>query len=162
MNCQVIEKYFSSVRFLLEEEKVPKKYGGKELLYPFEMKMINAVKEHAGANAVDLSQILGVTKGAITQYGNKLEEKGIVIRHFQEGNKKEKYYKLTTLGDEIYEGYQRYYQDGNKKICQYLSGLNHGDREIIMDFLEEVKKTPITTFVCKSNHCLLKGTKTKP
>lgn len=137
----------------MEEEKKPKDYGTGHLLYHSEINLINTIYKHPTSNAITLSKIMSITRGAVTQIGNQLEEKGFITRYLKEGNKKEKYYRLTTLGEKVREGHEQYHKEANQSICRYLSTLGDNDVDLIMDFLSKIATLPISEFECTCKEC---------
>ncbi len=148
MQCEVISRYFLAVQALWERQKAPRDYGTGETLYQSEINFIEAVSRHPHSNAIQLSRRLHVTRAAVTQWGTRLEQKGIIARYITAGNKKEKYYALTELGKTILGGYRQYHLDANRRMCSYLSGLQADERRVIMDFLEKAALLPINAFEC--------------
>ncbi|NLB89774.1 MAG: MarR family transcriptional regulator, partial [Clostridiales bacterium] len=131
MNCPMIETYFSSFQLLLASQKDPKTYGSGQWLYPFEMRMLETVHTHPNYNSVALAEIMGVSKGAVTQYGNKLEEKEMVSRYCKKGNKKERFYQLTSLGEAVIEEQEKFHEEANQQICEYVRSLSEKERNTI-------------------------------
>ncbi|NLO85656.1 MAG: MarR family transcriptional regulator [Clostridiales bacterium] len=148
MQCRIIHRYFTTLSALMEEEKKPRNYGTSHLLYHSEINLIDCVHKHPECNAITLSRMMGVTRGAVTQIGNQLEEKGFIARYLKSGNKKEKYYRLTELGDEVRRGHEQYHKEANQRICSYLSTLEESDATLIMDFLDQISMLPISEFEC--------------
>lgn len=148
MQCRMIHQYFTSMNTLMEEERKPRKYGTDHLLYHSEINLIDTIYRHPESNAITLSKIMGVTRGAVTQIGNQLEDKGFIVKYLKSGNKKEKYYRLTELGDEVRRGHAQYHKEANENICNYLSTLEEGDAALIMDFLDKISMLPISEFEC--------------
>ncbi len=153
MVCDVVDKYFLAFNALFENEKTAKDYGSGELLFHAEINLLDAIHKYPESNAIQLSKILDVTRGAITQWGNKLEEKGFIQRSLKEGNKKEKYYTLTEQGELIRKGHEEYHDEANKEICRYLSELKDSERNAILGFLEKVAFFPVSKFECRSRCC---------
>ena len=151
MQCRIIHRYFSSIYSLMEEEKKPRNYETDNLLYHSEINLIDSIYKNQECNAMMLSRIMGITRGAVTQIGNQLEEKGFIVRYLKSGNKKEKYYRLTELGDKVRKGHEQYHKEANEHICDYLSTLEDGTMVLIMDFLDKISMLPISEFECTCN-----------
>lgn len=151
MQCTIITHYFASMNILLEAEKSPRDYGTGHLLYHSEVNLIDSIYKNQESNAITLSRIMGITRGAVTQIGNQLEEKGLVARYLKTGNKKEKYYKLTQFGDKVRKGHEQYHRQANENICNYLSTLGDDDTALIVDFLDKISMLPISEFECACN-----------
>lgn len=154
MQCDIIHGFLSAVDFMQQEDKRPKDYGTGEVLYYSEVKMLDTISRNPELNAVRLSKLMGITRGAVTQMSNKLEEKGYIVRYLQDGNKKAKYYRLTEAGKSIKRGHDNYHQVANQKICDYLKSLDEREIDIITGFLNKIKDLPISEFECSEQcHC---------
>lgn len=151
MQCKIVKRYFASISALMDEEKKPRTYGTSHLLYHSEINLIDSIYRHQECNAMTLSQVMEITRGAVTQIGNQLEEKGLITRYLKSGNKKEKYYRLTELGDKIRQGHEQYHREANENICMYLSTLGESDVKLIMEFLDRISTLSISDFECMSD-----------
>ena len=72
-------------------------------LYTAETHMIELIGENEGLSAVNLTQILGVTKDAVSQIIKKLEEKELIERTKALNEKGRLPLKLTTLGKQVFD-----------------------------------------------------------
>ncbi|HCD44849.1 MAG TPA: MarR family transcriptional regulator [Lachnoclostridium sp.] len=151
MECKLVGNLFDVIAMITDEQRSPQKYSESHLLYHAEMSLIDAIYEHPDANARMLSEIMGVTQGAITQMTAKLSEKKLIERYKMPGNKKEKYYRLTSEGEQARLGHQEYHSEANQKLCQYFCSLSDANARVILDFFEKVKECmPISEFACQS------------
>ena len=151
MECKLIGNLFDVIAMITDEQKCPQKYNESHLLYHAEMNLIDTIYEHPNANARMLSEIMGVTQGAVTQMTSKLTEKKLIEQYRLSGNKKEKYYRLTLEGDQARLGHQEYHSLANQKLCQYFCSLSDANARVILDFFEKVKECmPISEFACQS------------
>lgn len=148
MQCNIINKLFQIINETNQAEKVPKDYGTGDLIYHSEINLLDAIFQFPNFNAVELANQMGVTRAAITQLTKKLEQRGLIIRYIKEGNKKEKYFKLTTAGETIKHGHDRYHRSANLQICRYLSSLDPHEYDIIISFLDHLAGLPISEFEC--------------
>jgi len=90
MECKLVGNLFDVIAMITDEQRSPQKYSESHLLYHAEMSLIDAIYEHPDANARMLSEIMGVTQGAITQMTAKLSEKKLIERYKMPGNKKDR------------------------------------------------------------------------
>lgn len=151
VKCSIIHNFFSVMDSISKDKKTPKDYGTNELLYRSEVNILKAIDKNPMANAVELSRIMKITRGAVAQLSTKLEKKGYIKRYLQEGNKKEKFYKLTDKGILAKEGYEKYYLEANETICDYLKMLSSEEVKVITNFLDKLTKLLISEFECESN-----------
>lgn len=148
MECSMIHKYFQTVETLLQADKVPKDYGTGDVLTRADLRFLQEVFRTPDSNAVALSRQLGITRGAVTQTGNRLEERGFLERYAQQGNKKERYYRLTPAGEAVRVAHKKYHDEANRQICQYLRTLSLKDKETISAFLDKLAELPVCEFEC--------------
>lgn len=148
MQCKIIHRYLTSVNALIAAEKKPRYYGTTHLLYHSEINLIESIYRNPDCNAIALARIMSITRGAVTQLANQLEEKGLIVKYLKSGNKKEKYYQLTALGGTARKGHEQYHREANATICNYLSTLAERDTALILDFLDQIAALPISEFEC--------------
>ena len=100
--------------------------------------MIEAIHNYPEVNANELARILGITNGAIAQMTNKLIKKGFVEPFRLKGNRKEVYYKLTSIGEVTYEGHEKYHVKIHGSLLKYLDELEEEKIETIINCLEKL------------------------
>lgn len=148
MQCQIVSVLFQTLRSLLEAEKQPRDYGTGPL-YRSELALLERVRRSPGINAAELSRGLRVTRPAITQMGGRLEEKGLIERFSKPENKKEKYYRLTELGEATWQAHAAHHAAANQEMCAFLRGLDDGEKQVILQFLTKAGEAlPISNFDC--------------
>ncbi|WP_349947858.1 MarR family transcriptional regulator [Lacrimispora sp. BS-2] len=151
MECKLIGNLFEVIAMITDEQRIPQIYSESNLLYHAELNLIDTIYDHPHANARMLSEIMGVTQGAITQMTVKLTEKKLIEGYKMPGNKKEKYYRLTAEGKQARLKHQEYHSEANQKLCQYFCSLSDASAKVILDFFEKVKECmPISEFACQS------------
>ncbi len=108
---------------ITSNNKKPRKFGTNHLLYHSEIHFINAISSDNGLNVSQLSEKLGVTKGAITQVAEKLLRKKLIYKYNKDSNKKEVYIKLTPEGKIAYENHKKFHSKLSHKISNYMDTL---------------------------------------
>lgn len=157
MRCTIIDAFFNILDAVSDAEKVPHDYGTGQLLYASELTMLEAIAAHDSPNAMALSRHLNVTRAAITQMGNKLEEKGFIRRFAREGNRKERCYELTDVGRTLRLLHQQHHAQANLQMREYLCALSETDAAVLMQFFDKVMELmPICSFDCghKEGACM--------
>ncbi len=81
----------------------PRCYGTDELLYTAEVHIIAAVGSRSKTTVTELSEQMGITKGAISQTLKKLEGKGYICRCVSEKRRNEVHITLSEKGQKVYE-----------------------------------------------------------
>ena len=156
MQCLYINSLYNTINSLKLRQKKPKLLKGKTILNQADIKLIDAITLNPHQNASTLATILNVSRGAITQTVNRLEQMDIVERVAVEGNRKEKIIQLTTFGKEIKKEKNKKHQDANAEMCSFLRNLEANQLEAILMFLNKVKTLDISHFDCLAHYCVIK------
>ncbi len=81
-------------------EKKPLDYGIGIRLHLTEVQTVAAIGDHPGVNITQLSEIMGVTRGATSQIVQKLSKKDLVTR-IKQRNNKEINLGLSSSGEQV-------------------------------------------------------------
>jgi DNA-binding MarR family transcriptional regulator len=96
----------------------PKDYGTGDLLYFTELHTITVVARHDGVNMTQLAEIMGVTKGAISQTIRKLAHKNLILKS-NINNRKEVNLKLSEKGRKVLDAQESF----QKEIFTFAGAL---------------------------------------
>ncbi len=136
MNCQVVGKLFDVLKDMEGAESSE----------------INFMKTISGAdeiNSVEIANKMKITRSAVTQMCNKLEDRDLIEKYSKPDNKKEKYLRLTETGIRTLADYEKEHLDANDRMCSYLSGLSNDERDTVLEFLDNLQNCmPISNFEC--------------
>jgi DNA-binding MarR family transcriptional regulator len=88
----------------------PKDYGTGDLLYFTEIHTITMVGKNREINMTQLSDMMGVTKGAISQTIRKLVNKNLILKS-NSNNRKEINLRLSAKGKKVYKGQQSFQKE---------------------------------------------------
>ena len=138
MNDQIIEKVYQIFDILTKEAKQCRDYGTGLSLYHSEVHLIVAIYNHKDANTSELSQVLGITNGAITQVSDKLSKKGLIERYRLKENKKDTYFRLTKQGEQVYLGHEIHHNKMNTNVMKYINSLDDDKVKLIGTFLDKM------------------------
>jgi DNA-binding MarR family transcriptional regulator len=108
----------------------PKDYGTGDLLYFTETHTITMVGKNREINMTQLAEMMGVTKGAISQTIRKLVSKNLILKS-NSNNKKEFNLKLSEKGQIVFKG-QELFQKGLFTFAGPLyEKASQKDRELV-------------------------------
>jgi DNA-binding MarR family transcriptional regulator len=88
----------------------PKNYGTGDLLYFTEIHTITMVGKNREINMTKLADMMGVTKGAISQTIRKLVSKNFIVKS-NTNNRKEINLKLSEKGKVVYKGQESFQKE---------------------------------------------------
>ena len=86
MNTSIIQKSLRLINRYNSLTKKARHYGMPFLLYPSEIHMIEVIGSEDEVTTTKLAEILGITKGGVSQITAKLLEKGLIIKKEQTGS----------------------------------------------------------------------------
>lgn len=134
----ILEKIICLLNKVNQTNKIPRDYGTNVLLYQSEIHTIEAIHNHGNISASTLSNILGITNGAITQIITKLKQKNLVEQYTTATNKKTVYYRLTNKGLIANNGHEIYHKKSYENLFNYLKTLDNEKLNAIDIFLDEM------------------------
>jgi len=112
-------------------------FGTGEKLSPAEIHTIDAIGKHDGINLTVLSNLFGITPGAVSQMLRKLEKRGYIMKSQHPANWKEIRISLTEKGKIAFTGHESFHREMDADILKEIETVSH---EQIEDFLTIMKK----------------------
>ncbi len=114
-------------------------YGTDEQLFDAEIHMIKLIKENEGIHVTGLADLLGVTKGAVSQIIMKLEKKGMIVKDVDPSNLSRLVLSLTPKGETAYEYHEQLHQELDNLVGSVLDGATEGDLAFLTSFLTSLE-----------------------
>lgn len=137
----LVENFLKINNELNQINRIPLKLPNGLILSTSALHLIEAIGKHPTSNVTELSEILGVTKGAVSQQIPRLEKLNLISKYRVEENKKEVFFKLTKAGVELFEYHQQLHQELYRGLSKDLANLSVEDVEIINEMLTKVSKS---------------------
>jgi DNA-binding MarR family transcriptional regulator len=106
----LIDQFLNILNLYSVISRKPNDYGTGDLLYFTEVHTISTVGKNKALNMTQLADIMGVTKGAISQTIRKLVVKNLIIKS-NPRNMKEINLRLSDKGMTVYRGLQSFHQE---------------------------------------------------
>jgi DNA-binding MarR family transcriptional regulator len=133
----IIELFLKILHLYSVINRKPKDYGTGDLLYLTEIHTITVVAANEEINMTRLAEIMGVTKGAISQTIRKLVNKNLIIKQNAD-SKREYNLRLSEKGKIVLEG-----QDSmQKEIFAFAATLYESaephDREMVLKLFRAI------------------------
>lgn len=118
----------------------PREYYPGEKMYMREVHVVMAIGENGIENVGILSERLNITKGAVSQYLKKLEEKGFVER-IQNGEDKRHYsVKLTKKGVELLSRHHVFDKEKYSRVYPLFHEFSEEELELVYRFDQKFKE----------------------
>ena len=107
---ELIDMFLKILHMYSVITRKPKDYGTGDLLYFTEVHTISMVGKNREINMTKLSELMGVTRGAISQTIRKLAGKDLIVRT-STTNRKEVNLKLSEKGKIVLKGQESFQKD---------------------------------------------------
>jgi DNA-binding MarR family transcriptional regulator len=120
---------------LMELDKKTRYYGTDEPIYHSEIHVIKAIAEHPCIHVGGLADILGVTKGAVSEILRKLERKSLVKKEVDELNLSRYLLSLTEKGEKAHKNHMHYHTILNSMVENELENATDSEIKFLSDFL---------------------------
>ncbi|PHM62776.1 MarR family transcriptional regulator [Xenorhabdus ishibashii] len=103
-----------------------------------ELHVIQCIGESVLLNITNISQALGMTKGAISKICAKLLQRSIVERLKMVDNQKETYFSLTDEGKQIFAAHEKLHQQAEARWLQMLENYSPEELITIKRFITDI------------------------
>lgn len=111
-------------------------YGTDQPLFNAEIHMIKSIKENEGIHVTGLAEMLGVTKGAVSQIIQKLERKGVIAKDTDPRNLSRLVLRLTPKGETAYLHHEKLHREFDGLFYSALENASEQNKAFLKDFLD--------------------------
>ena len=105
-----------------------------------EVHLIVVIGENQPLNLVKLSELLGVSRSAITQSVRRLIQKNLVFFDFKLNNGKNKYLRLSEKGIEVFKIHKEQQAYIEKSIFSVLNNYSEGELQTVVKLMDDIEK----------------------
>lgn len=126
----LIDQFLKILHLYAMINRKPKDYGTGDLLYLTEIHTLTMVAKNRKINMTRLAEIMGVTRGAISQTIRKLVAKNLILKE-NSTNRKEFNLSLSKKGEIVMKGQEGFQQEIFAFAEKLYEGANPADREMV-------------------------------
>ena len=130
-------------RFILAFDQLKKnqhKSGVDKSITLNEVHLIVVIGENQPLNLVKLSELLEVSRSAITQSVRRLIQKNLVDFDFDPNNGKNKYLRLSEKGIEIFKIHKEQQEYIEKSIFSVLNNYSEVELKTVVKLMDDIEK----------------------
>jgi len=120
---------------LSEIDSKTRYYGTDQPLFHAEIHMIKSIRENEGIHVTGLADMLGVTKGAVSQIIQKLERKGMIVKDADPRNLSRLALRLTTKGETAYLHHEDLHREFDGLFGSALENASAENKTFLKNFL---------------------------
>lgn len=135
----IIAKFVRVVKLWRQLESLPRRFGIDEDLYSSEIHLIEAIGNKGKQGVTDLSRVLGVTKGAVSQTLKKLENKNLVAKYADPENSSRVLVGLTAKGKAAYYAHEYWHEKMDGGFREYFMRLPEEKIRFLDEFLSTLE-----------------------
>ena len=135
------EKTYGLISKYNQKAKKAKYYGTDDLLYPAEVHIIEIIGAHDGITTTEIANILGITKGAVSQTTNKLISKELIIKAVSAVRANEVSISLTEKGKTVFGYHREMHRAMRERVDAELSALTPESREAISNIVRILEES---------------------
>ncbi len=119
-------------------DRVTLHFGTDMLLHPSEIHMIVAIAKSPEPHVIGLAKELKITKGAVSQIVKKLEEKGMIKKNGDPGNRSKYLLELTPKGVCAYDHHSEFHGAVDAVLMRILDKLPDEDVGLLLKTFKEI------------------------
>lgn len=134
-----LENTYRLINKYNQKTKTAKRYGTEDLLYSAEVHMIEIIGSYETITTTKLAQVLGITKGAVSQVTHKLLEKNLIKKQVSGEKRNETPILLTDKGKVVYLYHQTMHKTMFDKIDLILSDLPEDGKAAMNQILQVIE-----------------------
>jgi len=126
------------VRRTAELENRPWHFGTTETLYRSEIFLLELIGDQEGIGVTDAANLLGITKGAVSQTLKKLDAKGLMEKRSDPINSLKACLYLTNKGKSAFYAHKHWHETMDGGFKDYFSRLSQDNISFLEDFLNQL------------------------
>ncbi|MBI9077297.1 MAG: winged helix-turn-helix transcriptional regulator [Desulfatibacillum sp.] len=134
----LIGKFVRVIKTWQALEKQPRKFGLDVDLHSSEIHLVEAVGHNEDMCVTDLADLMGVTKGAVSQTLKKLENKRLVAKIPDPANSSRVLVQLTAKGKVAFYAHQHWHETMDGGFKEYLFGMPQDKLIFLDEFLDKL------------------------
>lgn len=137
---QYVEFYYRIINHVNRAMNLSLSFNGSIPLHTASIHLIDVIGRNPGANMTQLSEILGITKGAVSQMVSSLERKGFVEKQPLK-NSRALCPVLTEEGKKVWNGHQEFHREAYQKIEKALNEFTPEELQKFESLLHLIDET---------------------
>lgn len=128
----------SLVMTFVDLDKKTRYYGTDVPIFYSEIHVISAIAKHSGIHVGGLADLLGITKGSVSEIIKKLERKALIVKKIDDRNLSRLSLRLTEKGEKAHSNHMRYHAVLNGIVEEELQTASEHDIQFLSHFLSTI------------------------
>ncbi|KIX15064.1 MarR family winged helix-turn-helix transcriptional regulator [Dethiosulfatarculus sandiegensis] len=132
---KIVKNYLSLFEKISNMSRQSKSFDTDVKIYRSEIHVIQFIGDNTELYVSEISKLIGVTKGTVSQIVKRLESKGLVRKKTDEANNTRQLVRLTEKGKTAYAAHNRYHLEQNIEMENYLKTLDADQLALLEEFI---------------------------
>lgn len=137
---KILIQFLRTTKKFNEFEKMSIEIGNNEKLFPSEIHIIEAIGSNRANKVTELSHIFHITKGAVSQVVNKLNNKGFIHKERNKDFGKEIILSLTPKGQSVFEILNKNHEIMAEEFISYLGNFKSEEIDSFIQILGKIEE----------------------
>ncbi len=138
---RIFERCYRIINKYNQKTQKPRCYGTDDKLYASQVHMLDVIGAYEGITTTQLANLLGITKGAVSQTTNKLFNMSLINKLPSSERKNEVHISLTDKGRTVFDYHNELHISTQRQIDSIFSSLPPDSLAAvnsIIDLIEEM------------------------
>ena len=135
---ELVAKILDSIALLVSLDKKRIVIHEGENLHPSEIRLLMFLYHDQDTNITAIAELMGLTKGAISQTLSRLQKKGIITKEMYPEKKNELHVQFTDSGNQLMDDLNKSKKSLEGKYRRYIQTLSDKEKEAISNFLDKM------------------------
>lgn len=136
----LIERLVTVLDKYVEINKLPRRFGTGDPLFPTEIHTVHAIGHHPGIRMTDLASVMEISRAAISQTVTKLVRKGLVERFNDGANRKEILLRLSVTGRVAFQEHRKLHERIDAPFVRHIRGLSQKEIRVVSRLVSELSR----------------------
>jgi len=139
LNSKILIPIFKQLNEIKEKQDELSKLVSKEILHEYscsELHCIRSIGNLEHPNVTKIANELKMTRGAISKITKKQLKKGLITSYMLDCNKKEIYFRLTELGQKIFDEHEKWHEDFEKRNNFFFDKYTENELILVKEFID--------------------------
>jgi len=136
---EIVKKYLLLFEKISNTVRRSSTYDTDVDIYRSEIHIIQLIGDHSGIYISRIAELIGITKGTVSQIVKRLETKQLVRKHADADNNTRRLLRLTDKGQTAYAAHKRLHRKQHAEMVAFLNALDGEQRAVIEQFIDHAQ-----------------------
>ena len=136
-----LENIYRLINKYNQKSRKARTYGTEDLLYPAEVHLMEIIGAYREITTTKLAEVLGITKGAVSQTTTKLLSKELITKSASKERTNEVQISLSEKGQVVFQHHRKLHENMINRVDCLVQGLPHESKEVIQNMFQIIEES---------------------